>query len=376
MDTIPGGGVRVANPATGVWTPDTRWHLVQELRMGTLEGDGPELFGEVADIAVDAEGRIHVLEAQSHELRVFGPDGTHLRTVGGEGSGPGELNIPFGGEVFLHPDGRIWINNAMNRRWELFSPSGAALGSTPHHSTFFGGTTVLGRDGALYQQDRVEDATGERRAVLVRKAVRGDSLVPTDTLEVPALPDEEVVEVSATTGSGGRMSMRLPVPFVHQPSWRWDPRGFFWVEPGTGYRLVQLSPEGDTLRIVERAYDPVPVTEAEVEEAMSTFTQGPLASSDGHLDRSRIPDDHPAFDTFRTDRRGTLWVRRTLGGDEWAWDVFDPEGIYLGEVAGDVGFDRLVIHEITDDAVYGVLRDELDVPYVVRLAIREGEPAG
>lgn len=373
VDTLAGGGVRVASPAGGLWTPETAWRLEEDLRIGSLEGGGPDMLGAVGDVSVDGEGRIHVLEQQAHEIRVFGPDGSHLRTFGREGDGPGELNVPFGGEVLFGPQGRIWVNNAMNRRWELFSADGELLGSSPQRTSSFGASTVVGRDGAFYQRDQVRpEGGGDGRPVVMRREVRGDSLVTTDTLDAPGLPDGEVVDVSMSSGSGGSLSMRLPVPFVHQPGWSFDPTGHFWVEPGDGYRLVALSPEHDTLRIVERAYDPVRVTEAEIEEALEMFTTGPLAGSGTEAPRSRVPDHHPAFDRYRTDASGHLWVRRTLDADRRAWDVFDPDGRYLGEVSADVDLSALTVHAITDDAVYGVLRGELDEPYVVRLAIVRG----
>lgn len=373
VDSLAGGGMRVVSPREGLWTPATAWRLREELQIGALEGDGPDVFGDVGDVTVDDQGRIYVLEQQANEVRVFGPDGTYLRTIGHEGQGPGELNVPFGGEVLVDSLARVWVNDSMNRRWELFSAEGEFLGSTVQQGTFFGGSTVLGRDGAFYQRDQVRaNGGGEARSVVVRREIRGDSLVATDTLDAPALPDRESVEVSLSMGSGGRMSLSLPIPFVHQPGWTFDPAGYFWADPGDGYRLVALSPDRDTLRIVERAYEPVPVTADEITEALEQFTTGELAGSGADVDRSRIPDHHPAFDRWRTDPTGHLWVRRTLGSDRWAWDVFDPEGRYLGPIATDVDLGSLTVQEITADAVYGVLRGKLDEPRVVRLAIVKG----
>jgi hypothetical protein len=371
FDTLPGGAVRVSNPATGVWEEGEAWHLEPDLRIGSLESEGPELFGQVADVTVGDDGTIYVLEAQAQELRVFGPDGSWIRTVGRPGEGPGELNIRFGGEVLEAPDGRVWIHNMMNRRWDVFGSDGEFQGTVPILSSFFGGGTVAGTDGAFYVQSQVGVEGGEPRPVVLRQEPRGDSLVTTDTLPVPEMPESETVTARLTSG-GNRLVMRLPVPFVHQPEWAFAPRGYFWIDPGEGYRLLAVVPGGDTLRIVEREHEPVPVTRAEIDEEMERFTSGPLADADVPIDRSQVPDHHPAIDRFRATDDGYLWVRRTLGQDRWAWDVFDPDGIYLGAVSSDVDFDRLTVHAITPEAVYGVLTDELDVPYVVRLRIVRG----
>src|SRR5512134_3205390 len=71
IDTLPSGTVVVTNPANGLWDSSTAWRVVEELRIGALEGEGPDLFGEVSALEADAEGRIYVLESQALELRVF-----------------------------------------------------------------------------------------------------------------------------------------------------------------------------------------------------------------------------------------------------------------------------------------------------------------
>lgn len=45
------------------------WHLVEELKLGNVMGDGPEGFGDIQDIAVDPAGHIYVLDAGSKEVR-------------------------------------------------------------------------------------------------------------------------------------------------------------------------------------------------------------------------------------------------------------------------------------------------------------------
>lgn len=57
---------------------------------------------------------------------------------------------------------------------------------------------------------------------------------------------------------------------------------------------------------------------------------------------ARIPDVKPAFETFVVDDQGYLWVIRTsttqdMSRRDVVFDVFDPEGRYLGAVDVDVG---------------------------------------
>jgi hypothetical protein len=167
------------------------------------------------------------------------------------------------------------------------------------------------------------------------------------------------------------MTMLLPVPFVHQPAWTFDRGGFFWADFADGYRLHAIEFDGDTLRIIERDYRPAPVSDQERDEAAGRFSGDALAGATVDFDESMMAGVHPPFERFLTDDVGNLWIKRALGDDRWAWEVFDPEGRYMGAVRTDTDLARLTVHQITGDAVYGVLRDDLDVPYVVRLGIQK-----
>ena len=83
------------------------WHVVEELRIGSVNGAGAATFGRIAALEVSSDGRIFVLEDQANELRIFDADGNHLQTVGGRGSGPGEFASPVG--MTWAPDGTIWV---------------------------------------------------------------------------------------------------------------------------------------------------------------------------------------------------------------------------------------------------------------------------
>ena len=45
-------------------------------------------------VQVGAGGEIFVLDGKIGQVKVYGPDGRHLRTIGKKGQGPGELQSP------------------------------------------------------------------------------------------------------------------------------------------------------------------------------------------------------------------------------------------------------------------------------------------
>jgi hypothetical protein len=161
--------------------------------------------------------------------------------------------------------------------------------------------------------------------------------------------------------------MASPLPFAPRPLRVLDPRGMIWTTGAdASYRLVQHDLGGDTLRMVERAYRPVPVSDAERAVMLERF-QG------SGLDPDKVPDVHPPFEDVEVAESGHLWAWRHAGPERMAWDVFDPEGRYLGEVGLPFTTGRFLLRALTEDALYGVWMDELDVPRVVRLQVVKGQ---
>jgi hypothetical protein len=82
-----------------------------------------------------------------------------------------------------------------------------------------------------------------------------------------------------------------------------------------------------------------------------------------------MPHVYPPLDRLQPATDGTVWVFRTVSGGASAVDVFDRNGHYLGAPELPIDFDRVSVHVITDEHLYGVTKDDLGVDYVVRLRI-------
>jgi hypothetical protein len=143
--------VRVHSPASGTWKPGEEWKLIEELRIGSAEAEGPELFGDVAALEVDRAGRIYVLEPQAKEIRVFDARGGHVRTFGRKGGGPGEFEQPAG--LMWDPDGRLWVVDQQNARFSVFDTAGTFF--TSHHRC--GGYSLYPWPGGIDARGRLYD---------------------------------------------------------------------------------------------------------------------------------------------------------------------------------------------------------------------------
>ena len=129
VDTLSSGQVSVYNPLGSLWSAGDGWVLEEDLRIGTLEGTGPDMFGAITDFEVDRYGRFWLFEGQAQELRVFDSTGSFVRTVGRKGEGPGEFNQVIG--MAWGPDEHLWLVDPSNNRLSVVDTTGAAIWATP-----------------------------------------------------------------------------------------------------------------------------------------------------------------------------------------------------------------------------------------------------
>jgi hypothetical protein len=87
---------------------------------------------------------------------------------------------------------------------------------------------------------------------------------------------------------------------------------------------------------------------------------------------SRIPSVKPAFDSFLLDDAGYLWVDPVTPkqGEGRVFDVFDPDGRYLGQARANVRLSGRPVFR--GDYVYATTEDESGIPYVIRARIIRG----
>jgi hypothetical protein len=365
VDTLPGGAVLVKNGAEGRWALEDReaWTLTEELRIGRVEGDGPDVFGQIRNVIPGAAGTIWILDSQSRELKQFGPDGAFLRTLGGPGGGPGE----FGSNpcAFAGQDGEIWVESG--NRWQRWTADGELLGAQPVTRSLGCGIRAWRGDELVTGDVEYDPATRERSVFLILhdRSPQGTVTVR-DTVPMPTLPDGPTVQWL----EGERVRSTGPLPLAHMPRVFLEDSGFLWVSDGGGpYRFRRQTLEGDTVLIVERDYEPVAVPDSIRSAEIEGLFQPGLGYPDG-FDPSSVPGVFPPFEQIIEAQDGTLWLRRRVQGGEPAYDVFNDRGAFLGPVPLPPGLLDFSERVITADHIYGIARDELDVQYVVRLRIR------
>ena len=369
-DTLPSGAVRVTNiPAADA---SSTWTLVEELRVGSVDGDGPDGFAYLKGLVVLDGGTFAVLDSEVQELRVFGPDGAHLATHGRKGQGPGEFVDANG--LMLGPNGRIWVPDARNGRMSIFDPKDGFIESFRFVDANFGWVW----NGAMVDGSRIyrpwSDGNREQIRIYDLTMTRIDSL----PLSADRPEDEEydpAREPSAFYQETDGGYMMYGIPFFPAEVRYIDSRGAVWSTRAGDpeYRIARWDPGGDTTLLVETRRPAVPVPAVERDSVIDGMRE--MLSNMGvgrQWDWSRIPNVKPAVEAIFQSAEGNLWVRTPSGGEGALFDVYSGDGAYLGTAGLEPGldlFDR-VAPVVRGDTVWLIATDELDVQYVVRGRIR------
>jgi hypothetical protein len=384
----------VRNSATGIWQAGGAWTVTEALRIGTAEGEPEYQFGMVAGLATLSDGRIAVLDQQGQHVKLFGTDGKYLQTIGKAGAGPGELGMGVMGVFVGMGDTLIVPDVVANQRVSLYGPDGTFLTSFR-----------LGLDQGIPLK---WDITPDRRVITQVRALN----LPTGPGQPPVAPDTmDAILERHLDGTPGDTVMRVPSGKTFSFTGGQPEFNFFAAEPAwmvygdrllyglnDRYRLGVYSPGGRLERVIEKPFEPVPVTDADRDAMMNLLE---TAWRQAGLNAGQVQEltsavhfaaAYPAYLQAMAGPESTIWVQhyRSLAERPKApeaaskpleealspfdmgsadWDVFDAEGRFLGVVRMPERFQPM---RFEGDRIYGVQRDELDVQYVVVLNLLKG----
>jgi hypothetical protein len=374
-------------------------------RVGALDGEDWETFGEIEGLAFDEAGNLYVFDRQSSRVVVVDPEGAFLREIGQPGEGPGELRMPVTFTVLR--DGTVIVADIGHRAYSLFGPDGTFqrlvsmggdggmirmgdLAPDPRGGAVFsgGGNTVVAMSNGPGPGEPEQPTTRP----IERIGLDGSEVDVTVVAEAWLPPRGEPSELS-----GGGMSFRMSMagPRTFEPGLYMSPLpdGGVVYADSSAYAVKVVGPAGTVQRILRRPHKPRPVTEA-IEDAekkrqldeleagagpqLRMIAAGPgggqaqAVSQDaikemmrGRIDQMRFYPELPVLMTLRTGWNGKIWAVRR--GEEptspGPIDVLTSGGQYVGTF--DAGELDLPAAFGPEGLVAFVERDEFDVPTVV-----------
>ena len=364
--------VSIAESAEPTWG---RTEVIEELRIGNVDGDPAYSFDLISDLAVAHDGTIIVVEGRVPAVRMYDANGRFIRDIGRHGDGPGEYRQPWGAGVL--PDGRIAVWDPP--RLHVYGPDGTSISSHLLRAGMFGTdpfkTDMEGNFYFVASDWKRGGRTPSPGATPKQWLKFNDSLELVDSMPVP-IPYSTDRGFTLVTAQG-----RVQ-PFTPVVSSDLGPNGELVIGDNSEYVLLVQNASGETTTI-RRDVPTVTLTRgerAEWEELAEYF-----ANRGADADVS-IPRTKPPFREISVDDDGRIWVDRYVEAEQrpglspetgdsrpdrrWieprTFDVLSAQGELLGIVvmpSDAYGYVR------RGDHIWGVARDELGVQYVVRLRI-------
>lgn len=362
------------------------WRIAQgpELRIGRVEGQGPDIFGRIASIVTTTAGDIVVADTRALEIRAFDSRGRFRWRAGSEGEGPGEFRRID--KLLLLPDDSILVLEDALARATLFNPAGEHVRTWRLHSedpertgraTYRGVlqngvivATILTYQGSVIERDH-------RRLLHTLTYIAPDgSLLHEGPKFFGKIRYEEAVVLPQPTGNVSAIVQRTPA-IANQAVYAVgndrvavgaQGTGEIIIYDGKGVQQLIVKHPGRNTRTDRRRF---------VEHAVAAA--GPqsraAARQQAERDAERLPSTLPAFDRVVFDGSGRLWVEDYVPPYEHErgdWLVLDRQGTLVARARFPVGFDP---HVIGREWVIGVTLDDLDVATVERRLIsRSGTP--
>lgn len=372
-DTLSDGTV-VARHASLPSAPEAT--LQPDLRIGALEGEAHETFGNVRGVEVTADGELWILDYQAAEIRAFAPDGSFRGVIASRGEGPGELMEANG--MIRGPDGTIWVKD--HRRWALvgFSPGGEELVRLPTVTRSYGyiWDGAVDDDGVFWKPTGHSDAyqrPTETGVVEYSGRSYYKSFDPrTETYDSLYLGDYASRSFAVISANAGSF---FGLPYAPANLTAFDPSGYIWSARSDDYALARIdAANGDTALVVEAELEGPQVT-AEDREAwlvrLDRFGEEQAARIRSQLEPF-FPERKPVLAALSVDDEGRLWVRRTGSGDEPPiYDVYDREGERLATLGLPFTPAPGLEPVVRAGRLYAATLDELDVAYVVGAPLPE-----
>ena len=289
--------------------------LVEEMSFGG-RSNPDESLSQVTFFAVDGEGRVVALDFKEQRIKLYDKTGQFVRQIGKSGQGPGELGMPTGVQVLA--DGTIAVEDAGNRRLAFFKPSGEFIKNISMAGTF-GLVNVLldGKGNAIGREMGLSEGNAKMFYEIKKFDADFKPLFTLDKIEFP-IP---------VPGSSTRINILGMIS-----SYQIDPAGNIYYGRNVDYEIKVYNPEGRHFRTIQKEYERVKVTQADIEEMLE---QIPNTVPGANIkDMISFPDYFPPYQSFFLDDQGRLYVRTFTKGKaqgEYAIDVFDPEGKFIAQ---------------------------------------------
>lgn len=344
----------------------------RDLQIGMRDGPDAYQFSGIMGATRLQDGAIAVLNRSPPEVRVFHPDGQIERTFGAAGEGPGEFRSVsdlrvLAGDTFI-------VFDPMARRFTLFDREGEFVRTTSIENSATGVIGFLDARTAITERPAV--------VMVVGQPIEDPQFRTPVILERVDLTSQRVDSIGVFGGRERYRSVtdRGGLPQITTISVPFTVDGRAQVKGGKLYLTDGRRPEirvrnsdGELEAVIRVGRASRPVRDSDVDR----WVRERVSRVDDPAGRAElqaayadmvIPADMPHFDDLVVTERGHIWAREygPFPGELTIWTILGPDGRVVGRAR--LPADLEVLYG-DSEMVLGVVRDELDVEYLVRMRV-------
>jgi hypothetical protein len=369
QQTVPGAASASFEQSAVLATRQLR--LVREV---SIDGNTHNLVA-VSWILVGSRGRLAVAQQQDRAVVLFDSTGRPDGRVGRMGDGPGEFrSVTSAGFV----GDSLWVHDLLGRRTTLFSPDLRVIRTVESDGTLamFPNGTWLARARRTQSASAPQVDTGG----LVINHISTSGAVVRVVARITPFPERSL----SATGEG--MTMMLTVPHLAPSLFKTSSRGSRMAALTTVYsgadantiRLVVLSINGDTVFARNYPFQAERIPAAAADEAAARAISNMTKALGGRSSampasfrdelRRRVPPVYPPYSDMLVGDDGVVWIalHRTASDAPRPQMLIDARGNDIGRITLPANTTPLVV---SATHMWGVERDSLDVPSVVRFRV-------
>lgn len=350
-------GVRVVHNAKGgLWGRSPKASLTKVGTLGDVEATDPNLaFYMPSDMVIDASKNLYVLDTGNHRIQKFGPNGKFLTSYGRQGQGPGDFYYPesFG----IDGRGTLFVADTNNQRIQVMAAD------SKENKTIRVPENAVGKI-SLLRSGRILMGPG-RGVMMIGPGGLEKKVEPGKLLKTIDLEGRLVSEFGAPFDYGEMLLNRMGNEVLFIPD---AADNVYLVFPFQN-RIEKFSPETKLLWKADRPLNysvDAPKDKGKMEQQGGRFS-------------FRMPAMNRCASGLAVDGKGRLWVAtlnrqlkkeeqvsmsvtammssgggRTMGykaegdtdlrtTDAYKLEIFDPDGVFLGEIPVDSFIDGVFI---------------------------------
>ncbi len=293
----------------------------------SIGGEKYDMLFRPQRFIVDLNENIYITDSQDQSIKVFGPNGEYIQTIGRKGEGPSEF-IFIGYLTFL-PNGRLLVMDLEARRISLFNSDGKYIES--HHWTERPGGLIYATDSTclltMYTFEGDKPLEG-RRFFIKEFDFKGNEIRSFGEFK------SEEFKIHSERRGEAVISMMIYTPYSPHSIFAADTtRQYLYHCVNDQYMLEIYDKDGKVIRKFNRPYEPLPFTSKDAEEFYSRYDRRSMEGLKKMVRGMSLPTVKTISSRMFVDDSGNLWLETHEKKEEedrvfTAYDIFDPDGYY------------------------------------------------